>query len=108
MKALIRLLGVVIGAAAIWFALANRDPVGVSLAPLPVFMELPVYLLVLVVFAVGVLVGGSSHWLAAAHRRSAARDNTRRLVVLERELDDLHDQRPPVSPEEPQTKLVGR
>ncbi len=80
----------------------------VSFSPLPVLLELPVYLLVLIVFAVGVLVGGSSHWLATAHGRGTARDNKRRMVVLERELDDLHDQRPPVSPDEPQTKLLGR
>ena len=93
---------------AIWFALANRGLVPISFEPLPLLVELPVYLLVLIVFAIGVLVGGASHWLAAARRRGTARDNKRRLVVLERELDDLHDQRPPVSPEEPQTKIVVR
>ena len=108
MKTLIRVLGACIAAVAIWFAVANRGPVVISFDPLPVLLELPVYLLVFVVFAIGVLVGGSSHWLAAAHRRSAARDNKRRLVVLERELDDIHDQRSPASPEEPQTKLVAR
>jgi len=108
LKILIRLLGVGVGALAIWFALANRGLVAVSFAPLPVLVDLPIYLLVFVVFAIGVLIGGSSHWLAAARRRGTARDNKRRLVVLERELDDIHDQRAPVSPDEPQTKLVGR
>ena len=108
MKTLIRLLGVGVGALAIWFALANRRQVAISFEPLPLSVELPVYLLVLIVFAVGVLVGGASHWLAAARRRGAARDNKRRLVVLERELDDLHDRRPPVSPDGTETKLVVR
>lgn len=77
-----------------------------SFAPLPAQVELPIYLLVLSVFAIGVLVGGLSHWLAAAQRRAVARDNKRRMVVLERELDDLNDRRPPVTSEEPRTKLV--
>ena len=108
LKTLVRLLGGVVGALVIWFAVANRGPVEISFAPLPVLMDLPIYLLVLIVFAVGVLVGGSSHWLATARRRGIARDTKRRMVVLERELDDLHDQRPPVSPDEPHAKLVGR
>lgn len=108
MKIFIRVLAAAVGAAAIWFALANRELVAVSFSPLPLELELPIYLLVFLVLAIGVLVGGSSHWLAAARRRGAARDNKRRLVVLERELDDLHDQRAPVPPDEPQIKLVGR
>jgi uncharacterized integral membrane protein len=106
LKILVRLLGAAVGAVAIWFALANRGPVAVSFAPLPAQVELPIYLLVLSVFAVGILVGGLSHWLATAPRRTVARDNKRQMVVLKRELDDLHDRRPPVTSEEPQTKLV--
>ena len=108
MKILVRLLGVALGAVVIWFALANREAVVVSFAPLPAMVELPIYLLVLLVFAAGVLVGGLSHWLATAQRRGVARDNKRRMVVLERELDDLNDQRPSVAPEDPQARLAQR
>lgn len=108
MKTLIRVLAAAIGAVAIWFALANRTDVVVSFAPLPTEIELPLYLLVLLVFALGVLAGGVAHWLAAARHRGTARDTKRRLVVLERELDDLHDQRAPVASDQAQSKLVGR
>ncbi len=108
MKTLIRVFAVAIGAVAIWFALANRADVTVSFAPLPVAADLPLYLLVFIVFVLGVLAGGVSHWLAAARHRGTARDTKRRLVVLERELDDLHDQRAPVTPDEAQSKLIGR
>ena len=108
MKILIRVLAAVIALIAIWFALANRGPVAVSFDPLPAQVELPIYLLIFLVLALGILVGGTSHWFATAHRRGAARDNKRRLVVLERELDDLHDQRAPVPADKPSTKIAAR
>jgi uncharacterized integral membrane protein len=83
---------------AVVFALANREPVTVALSPLPVGVDLPLYLLVLLALVVGVAIGGASGWLAAGRRRRAARESRREAAALRRDLDDLKQARPPAEP----------
>ena len=89
MKIVIRIVAFVIALAVVLFALANRGPIILSFAPLPVERELPLFLVILVTFAAGVLVGGFSHWFASGRRRRTAREGTRRLALVERELTEV-------------------
>lgn len=79
-----RFLRVLIGALLliilIVFAVANRQAISVSLEPLPFLLELPLYLLVFLVFFVGlvlgVIVGRWNAWSAA--RRKAQQQAAQR------------------------------
>ena len=93
MRLVVRLLAIACALAAIAFALANRAPVTVSLAPLPVRMDLPVNLLVLASLAVGVLAGGTASWIVAGRRRRAERSARRQLAAAERALTDARTRR---------------
>lgn len=95
MRLLAKALAGAFAVLAVAFALANRAPVTVALSPLPVGVELPLYLLVLAALFVGVAIGGASGWLAAGRRRRAAREGRREAAALKRELDDLKQARPP-------------
>ena len=66
----VRLLALAAALAAVIFALANRQPVAVSLAPLPWTLELGLWLLALACFAAGALLGGLILWSAGHGRRS--------------------------------------
>lgn len=74
-KVLSKVLAGAFAVLAVVFALANRETVTVALSPLPVAVELPLYLLVLLVLLAGMAVGGASGWL-----------------------DDLEHARPPAEP----------
>jgi uncharacterized integral membrane protein len=91
-KAFTRVVAFVIAVAVVLFALANRGAVTVSLAPLPMERDLPLYVVILLAFACGVAVGGLSHWFATGRRRRAAREEHRRLARVERELTEVHQQ----------------
>ncbi len=94
MKIAVRIISFAIAVAVVLFALANRGPVTLSFAPLPVERTLPVYLVILVAFAAGVAVGGFSHWIATGRRRRAAKDERRQLVRVERELTEVRQHGP--------------
>lgn len=81
----------------VWFAVANRQVTDVSLAPFPASLEIPVYLLVLAALALGVVVGGGSHWFAAGSQRRRARHDRRKLAAVERERDELKERRAKLS-----------
>jgi uncharacterized integral membrane protein len=55
------------------FALANRGPVALSLWPLDIVIEMPIYLAVLGSLFLGFLAGGLVAWIAAGRTRSRAR-----------------------------------
>jgi putative membrane protein len=45
------------------FAVANRQAISLSLDPLPFAIDLPLYLLVFLVFAAGLVLGMLAQWL---------------------------------------------
>ena len=100
MKVVTRVIAFVIAVVVVLFALANRGAVTVSLSPLPMERDLPLYLVILLAFACGVAVGGLSHWFATGRRRKAAREKHRRLARVERELTDVHQHEGDKSPSE--------
>jgi uncharacterized integral membrane protein len=87
----------VVALALVVLALANRDPVTLTLLPqelalcsgVDVTIELPLYLVILGGVVTGVLVGFVWEWLREHRHRSAARNNQREARRLEREVQAL-------------------
>lgn len=68
-----RFIRVVIGAILLLllvvFAVANRQSITVSLDPLPFAIDLPLYLLVFIIFLAGLCLGALLQWLGGFGRR---------------------------------------
>jgi lipopolysaccharide assembly protein A len=69
------------------FAVSNRDGIIVTFWPLPVTLEAPLYLVVLLALFAGFLVGELVAWINGRRHRREARRRARRIEALERELD---------------------
>lgn len=72
------------------FAVANRDPVILSLDPFspgtPAWsIQLPLYIVILLAVAVGVVIGGIADWLSQARYRREARLGRSEVRRLEQE-----------------------
>jgi lipopolysaccharide assembly protein A len=91
-----RLVRLVLGLAGlvviVAFAIANRAPVAVSFAPLPVQVELPVYGVFLLGLVLGGLLGGSAAWLGGHRHRRDARRMRNKVWALENQLQVLKKQ----------------
>ena len=87
---MIKILRVVLGLVAlvvvVAFAVANRTPVAVSLAPLPIVLELPVYGVFLLGLVLGALLGGIALWLGGARHRWRARRLRNQVGALESQM----------------------
>jgi uncharacterized integral membrane protein len=68
------------------FAIANRATVTLTFWPLPLTLEAPVYLTVLLTLVVGFLIGELVAWLNGRRWRREARRLARRVEELERAL----------------------
>ncbi len=68
------------------FAVENRDRVTLSFWPLPITLEAPIYLVVLLALLAGFLIGELAAWINGHRWRREARRQTRRAEELEREL----------------------
>jgi lipopolysaccharide assembly protein A len=74
------------------FAIANRAPVDVSFAPLPIVIELPVYGVFLFGLVFGMLLGAIWMLLAGAARRREARRLRNKTWALENQLSALRQE----------------
>ena len=68
------------------FAVANRGPVTISVAPFPYSIDIPMWALAVGALAVGFLTGALVRWLLDHKVRSMARRGRRRTRALEQEL----------------------
>jgi putative membrane protein len=68
------------------FAVSNREPVSLGFWPLPFLVDLPLYLLVMLLLLVGFVIGAAAGWLAGRRTRRELRRRRRRVEALEREL----------------------
>ncbi len=68
------------------FAVSNRQTVAVEIWPLPFMWDAPVYVIVLGSLGVGIVVGGAVTGLGAVGARLRARNASRRIASLERDL----------------------
>jgi uncharacterized integral membrane protein len=76
------------------FAVSNRDTVGVTFWPLPIQLEAPLWLVVLLCGLIGFLFGEFIAWANGRRWRRAARQRSRRIEALERELAATQAQLP--------------
>ena len=86
MKILYRLVFIPVAAAFVVFAVANRHSLTLNLWPLPLEIDLPVYIAVLGALAVGMAIGGSAQWISDGKWRRRARADKRKASALERQL----------------------
>lgn len=80
---------VVIGAIAlilVVFAVANRNTVTLTVWPLPLAMDAPLYLVVLISLIVGFFLGELVAWMNGRRWRREARRSAKRVDELERTL----------------------
>jgi len=68
------------------FAVSNREPVSLGFWPLPFLVDLPLYLLVLLLLLAGFVTGAAAGWLGGRHTRRELRRRRRRVEALERDL----------------------
>jgi putative membrane protein len=68
------------------FAVSNRTPVSLGLWPLPFLIDLPLYLLVLLLLLAGFVAGTVTTWTAGRKARRELRRRRRRVEALEGEL----------------------
>ena len=86
MKIFYRLVFVPVAAVFVVFAVANRHTLTLNLWPLPLEIDLPVYIAVLGALAVGMAIGGSAQWISDGKWRRRARAGKRKASALERQL----------------------
>lgn len=97
MNILSRILFLLFVLAGILLAVSNRQPVELSLWPLPHQVVMPVYMLVIGVLLLGVLAGLGLGWWGGRHHRRRARHASGEAARLGREMQRLRDAEP-VSP----------
>src|SRR5438445_10037760 len=68
------------------FAVSNRAIVSLELWPLPFLVDLPLYLLVLLLLLAGFLTGAATAWITGRRVRRELRRRRRRVEALEGEL----------------------
>lgn len=103
-KFLTALIVIPLGLILVVFAVANRHFVTVSFDPFvssdPSFsITLPLFLLLILVAALGVLAGGCAVWFGQRHWRRAARRNDAEARAARVELADLRAQAAAAKPE---------
>jgi uncharacterized integral membrane protein len=76
----------VAAAAAVLFAVSNRQTIAVGIWPVPYRIEAPLYLLIGAPLLFGFLLGEIAGWLGARKWRREVRRRGRRIEALEREL----------------------
>ncbi len=80
------LIAIPVAAFAVAFALDNRTGVSLGLWPLPLRIDVPVYIAVLGGLLLGFLAGVLTAWLQGSAARRLSRQRRRRTDQLEREL----------------------
>ena len=92
MKAVYWAATLIAAALLIPFALSNREPISLGLWPLPFFVDLPLYLLVLSLLLAGFVIGAAATWIGGRRKRRELRRGRRRVEALERELTTARSQ----------------
>jgi uncharacterized integral membrane protein len=90
-------------------AVANRAPVDVVLDPIGhrYTAGIPLFLLVLGAFALGLLIGGFATWMGQAKWRKAARSRGREASDLRRQSDRLEQELQAIQASPKQARLTA-
>ena len=83
------LLFLIVAVAFSAFAVVNRSAVEVSLFPLPYSLEMPVFLLTIFSFALGVVIAGVLLGARAARSRRLYHGERKRVMALQNELEGV-------------------
>ncbi len=89
MKFLTGLFSFIVILLALAFALANRHPAVISLWPLGVEIEAPLFLLTLGTFLLGMLAGAAIIWFSMIPHRLRARQLCKELEILHNKVGEL-------------------
>lgn len=94
---------IIVVAAVSLLALSNPGAVSLGLWPLPFVAKAPLYLIVVVAFTCGVLIGAATVWIEGHQRRHELRQCRRQRDALARELAAAQERggREPPNPERP-------
>lgn len=76
------------------FAVSNREVVNISLFPLPYAADLPVFLLSIICFALGVIIGGIIMSFKFSKSWRQARSEHKRVEALENQISAMRSERP--------------
>lgn len=74
------------------FMVQNRDPVEVSLWPLPFVKPAPLWAVIVGFLLLGFLIGATSAWLSGGGARKRARDLARANAEKAQQISQLHQQ----------------
>ncbi len=94
MRLISQILTLIIAICVVWFAIANRHPVDLTLDPFPLSFSAPLYLPVLIAALVGMIAGGVISWRSGGGRRARLRRAERQRDALRRDLDRLEAKTP--------------
>ena len=115
MKLIARVLFLLFILVGVLIAVSNRQPIELTLWPLPHLVVLPLYLLVIALLLAGVLAGLGMGWWAGRHHRRRAREATGEAARLDREVQRLREAAPaagaatgPASPGPRDRKAIER
>src|SRR5690349_2328141 len=101
MRVLFWFFALLIATALALFAVSNREAVSLALWPLPLVLELPLYLGILAAALIGFVAGALAVYTAGVGRRREMRRNRRRIAALERELAATQAELPDASEPSP-------
>ena len=101
MKILSRALFLLFILIGVLIAVSNPQHVQLTLWPLPHVVELPLYLLVVLLLLLGVLAGLGMGWWAARHHRRRARQASGEAARLDRENQRLRQSTAAAAPSPP-------
>lgn len=80
----------VITAILLLFAVVNRELVDISLFPLPYSLTLPLFLMAIICFGAGLMVGGLIMSVKLGRAKRHFRQEHQRVAALENEVKSLH------------------
>ena len=92
------LVYLLIGAIIVAFAVTNRAPVEVSFYPAPYTMQLPLFVLSMLIFALGLVFGGIQSTMSGFKRKRELRMERKRIAALENEVATLKTELARVEP----------
>lgn len=75
------------------FAAVNREFIAISLFPLPYEIETPKFLLAIICFAAGLLVGGIVMSFKVGRIKRLAKKEHKQVMALQNEVQSLHSER---------------
>lgn len=81
----------VVGFLVILFSITNRQFVALDLWPLPLFVDVPIYGVVIAIAVIGFIAGGIVAWFSGGRARRRARLESRRAHNLEKDLSTLNE-----------------